>query len=443
MAIDIDRFELPIKPEEARNYIQRNTDTFGIFFDVDRCYELSAIMQLSMLNILRKLRRLSSNPMLNLDDKEACITTLIKMGVNRAEFFDQGKRNISFTDGIRKNIMSNPKYSDDVREFVKQFSVYASSKRNKGNIENFANQSPRSKALSKNNHRMSCARPTWSLLNTSRIAASNPGIQGIPRSCCDIICEPKGYTLVRCDSGQIEPRINFSSFLRDDLIMNLIMYYDDAYFGLLNFCKMSDEEEKLCRLDFQKNFKPIEITDEIKDMRQNIKRLTNAGSYGSSNLGGINPALASIYDRKIVKHPARLALEQQVKEDVNRGIDTFYGFFGTPVTPDETEKYTKGGSGWHEHVIRCGINNPVQTTASELMMFSISKAREIISRAKDTHICFYKHDEACFYVSDEDMANGIGDELSDVTAYNVKGWIPIHADPLIGVKHGEYPSYIL
>lgn len=443
MAIDIDRFQLPITPAEARDYIQRNTDNFGVFFDVDRCFELSAILQLEMLDAVRKTRRISLNPKLSLDDKDLLINTLIKMGVNKAEFFDSRSRKPSYTADIRGTILSNVNYSDDIREFVKLTDTYTSNKRNKGNIENFATKYPQSKALSKLNHRMSRGCPTWSLLNTSRIAAKDPGIQGIPRTMGDIICEPKGYTLIRCDSGQIEPRINFSSFLRDELIMDLIIHYNDAYYGILHYCNMSDEMEQLCRGNFKNYFKPMEITDEIKDMRQNIKRLTNAGSYGSTNLSGINPQLANVYERKIVKHPARLALENKVRSDVNRGVDTFYGFFGTPVTPDATEKYEKDGSGWKEHVIRCGINNPIQTTASELMMFSVNKAREILSRAKDSHICFYKHDEACFYVSDDDMAAGIGDELSDVTAYNVKGWIPIEADALIGIKPGEYPSYIM
>lgn len=443
MSIIIDQFELPTQPTYARDYIQRNTDNFGIFFDVDRCYELSAILQLEMLDILRQERRLSLNPGLSLDDKDQLIDTLIKMGVGKAEFYETQSRKMCYTDDIRKSILSNGRYSEDVYEFIKLSATYTSNKRNKGNIENFANKSLQSKALSKRDHRMSVGRPTWSLLNTSRIAASDPGIQGIPRTMGDIICEPKGYTLVRCDSAQIEPCINFSAFIKDELIMNLIIAYQDAYFGLLHYCRLTDIEETLLRSNFKANFKKIDISEELKDMRQNIKRLTNAGSYGSSNLGGINKGLASIYETKLVHHPMRLALEAKVRDDVNRGIETFYGFFGTPVTPDETAKYAKGGKGWKEHVIRCGINNPIQTTASELMLFSINKSMEILSRAKDSHICFYKHDEACFYVSDDDMASGIGDELSTVTSYNVKGWIPINCDSYFGVKEAEYPSYIL
>lgn len=443
MAIDIDSLTVPITAEEACNYIQHQTDSFGVFFDVDRCYELSGILQLEMLDGLRKARRLTLNPSLMLDDKDSCIDAFVKMGVNKAEFIDSRSRKQTLTADIRKSIIESPRYSDSAKELAVLIDTYTSNKRNKGNIENFANKPLLSNALSNRNHRMAIGRPTWSVLNTGRIAASDPGIQGIPRTMGDIICEPKGYTLVRCDSGQIEPRINASAYLKDQLLMNLIMYYNDAYFGTLHFCKMTEREEQACREDFVGNFKPIEITDEIKDMRQGIKRLTNAGSYGSSNLGNINPQLASAYERKIVNHPARLALEAQVREAVKRGDTTFYGYFGTPVTPGDTEKYSVGDNGWFEHVVRCGINNPIQTTASELMMFSVNAAREIIRNAKDTHVCFYKHDEACFYVSDEDMANGVGDKLADITAYNVKGWIPIEADPLIGVKPGSYPSYIL
>ena len=442
MAIEINDFQLPITPQEARNFLQSQTDSFGVFFDVERCYELVGILTLENSDITRYLRRLTHNSNLSLDNKEDVIAQLKKMGINPVEFMERNSRKESINAAVREKILQNPIHGEDVQEFLKYYGTYLSNKRNKGNIFNYA-VLPQSRSLSKYNRRMSIAHPKWSILNTSRLAASDPGIQGIPRTMGDIITEPPGYTLKRCDSGQIEPRINFSTYLRDELIMNLIMYYNDAYFGLLHFCQMSAAEEEACRQNFRANFKPIEITPEIKDVRQNIKRLTNAGSYGSSNLGDINPQLAKIYEMKIVNHPARLALERKVTQDVNRGVDTFYGMFGTPVTPDATEKYSKGDAGWKEHVIRCGINNPVQTTASELMMFSVNEAMHIIKEAKDTHVCFYKHDEACFYISDKDMANGIGDRLDEVTAYNVKGWIPIDSESVTGPKKGDYPSYIL
>lgn len=441
MAINITEFTLPWKPEEACAYLQKQTDDFGIFFDVDRCFELSGILQMENAKLSRRARRLTSNPRLTLNDKDAVIQQFVKMGVKPFDL-ENDKGGVGLDSKITAALQENVNYGEEVKELASMYSTFTSNKRNKGYLEKLCYRE-HSVALSKKNHRMSIGHPTWSVLNTSRLAAENPGIQGIPRTTGDIVCEPKGYTLLRCDSGQIEPRINFSTYLRDDLIMNLIIFYKDAYYGILHYCRMTVEEEMACRKDFKAFFKPLEITDDIKNMRQDIKTLTNAGSYGSTNLGNIVPALADAYERKIVKHPARLALEREISAAVNRGVTTFYGQFGTPVTPGETEKYKVGDKGWKNHVIRCGINNPVQTTASELMLHSVYEAREILSRAKDTHVCFYKHDEACFYVSDEDMANGIGDELSDITAYNVQGWIPIEADALIGVKKGDYPSYIL
>lgn len=441
MAIEINEFRVPWKPQEARDYIQGQTDNFGVFFDVDRCFELSGILQMENAKLARKSRRLVNKPRFALGDKKAVIAQLQYMGVKSYDLQNEDG-DIGLDAKILDALQANALYSEEVHQLASLYQDYSSNKRNKGFLEKLCYR-PHSEAFSKANHRMAIGRPEWSVLNTSRIAAANPGVQGVPRDMGDIICEPVGYNLVRADSGQIEPRINFSTYLRDELIMNLIMYYNDAYFGILHYCQMKPEEREACRQSFESAFHAIEITDHIKDLRQDIKTLTNAGSYGSSNLGRIVPELSAAYEREIVNHPKRLEFEREVTAAVNRGETTFYGQFGTPVTPGETERYKVGDKGWKNHVIRCGINNPVQTTASELMLWSVYTAREILSRAKDSHICYYKHDEACFYVSDEDMAAGIGEELSHVTAYNVKGWIPIESDVLIGVKPGEYPSYLL
>lgn len=442
MAITINELTLPWTAHEAKDYIQSQTDNFGVFFDMDRCIELRSIMQLETVEITRKLKRLACDPTLDVDKSDSMIAALENMGVSKKYFTNLYTKKLEFTTDTRKAVIENAGTSEDVKELLTLYNQYKSNKRNIGYLRNLTFL-PLCVATSKEGHRMVRACPTWSVLSTSRLSASNPGVQGVPRIMPDIICEPAGYTLVRCDSGQIEPRLNFSYFLRDELIMNLIKYYNDAYFGIMHYCIMKDGELKACKEDFESNFKPVEITDEVKALRQDIKRLTNAGSYGSSNLGNIVPELATAYNNRIVNHPARLSLENKVKEYVRRGGKTFYGAFGTAVTPDSTETYNVGDSNWENHLIRCGINNPVQTTASELMLHSVYNAKEILSRAKDSHIAFYKHDEACFYVSDEDMANGIGDELADITAYNVLDWIPIEADPLIGVKAGDYPKYII
>ena len=441
MAIIINEMKLPITPREACDYIQENTDNFGVFFDVERCFELCGILHLRNKTIVKQLRNLSGNASLAIGNKDSVIKELCTMGVAKSEFFRNGSSNASLNADVYTSIMSNKNYSEAVHKFIELYSNYTSNNRNIGYFKGLGSL-PQSVVLANNGHRMSVGHPLWKLLSTSRIAASDPGVQGVPRATPEIITEPKGYTLYRADSGQIEPRVNFSYFTRDELIIDLINHYKDAYYGLWRFCTMRHEEEMACRDNFEKNFTHIDVDQRVIDERQDIKTLSLAGSYGSANLDKINPTLAAAYDKKVVHHPARLAWEQKVRDDVARGIGTFYGAFGTPVTPDSTERYSKGSSAWTNHLIRCGINNPIQTTASELMMFSVNRAMELLKHAKDSHICFYKHDEACFYISDADVKDGLIEALDGITAYNVKGWIPIESEPEIGVKKGKLPMFL-
>lgn len=448
MAIEINEFKLPITPREARDFIQNQTDSFGVFYDMDRSAELIAIFSLEMRKIEAMAMKTSGIASLRLGDKNSMIGTLHSLGVPESVFYPVDKsgrqaKTASLNVDVENAILNNPILSPVVKQTTLLYQKFKKFQNTTNKLTKRIQTLPQSVVLAKNGHRMLLAHPEWDVLSTSRIQARNPNVQQIDRVTPEVIIEPKGYTLVRADSAQIEPCINFSYFIRDELIMKLFEAYRDAYFGMWRYCMMGADEEAAAREDFEKNYKHIEVDEAVSDDRQAIKRLTNAGSYGSGHLDDVKPELAEVYNRKLVNHPARLAAEERVREAVNRGETTFYGAFGTPVTPGETEKYTPGEGGWKNHLIRCGINNPVQTTASELMMFSVDKARRILQHAKDTHVCFYKHDEACFYVSDADIKDGILEELKDITAYSVKGWVPIRCEMELGIKHGNYPSYIL
>lgn len=440
MAIHITSKEVPISTGRAREIIQSSIDKMGIFIDIDRCSELIGIFKLIMRKTDLEAQNFVNDKSFTFSSKDRVVEQLIHAGID-ASMLRTNKGANAFSAQIRTELLNDPDTPEDAVHLIKLSEKYAAAYTRCNTLSSYMYLN-RCIGVSKNKHRMSLVRPQWSILNTGRIQTSNPNIQGIPRDCADIITEPPGYTLVRADSGQIEPRINFSTFLRDELIMNLIQYYNDAYRGLLHYCLMSDEELEACRSNFEMNFRPVEDNDDFKTRRQMIKRLTNAGSYGCSNLENIDSRLASAFEHRIQKHPARIAREREVVQQVNRGDTTFYGYFGTPVVPGETAKYDPASDGWKNHVIRCGINNPVQTTASELMLFSVNEANKILSEAEDSYICFYKHDEACFLVSDKDAANGFIERLGGVTAYNVDGWIPIDSDILVGVKEPTYPTYL-
>ena len=440
MAIEINEMKLPITPETARSILQRQTDQFGVFFDLDRVLEYEANYCYDMNKLYKRFHSLAGDPRLVVTKGNDIRNILLKrFGIQQYKMLNEyGKP--STDASVRARLMEDEELSEDAREFVKLYHQISKLRYYVSYLQQYKNL-PLSNSLAYDGHRMVIGHPMWELLATSRISAKEPSVQNIARDLPDLITQPKGWQLVRADSGQIEPRINFSHFLRDELIVNLITAYDDAYFGMLHFVTMSAEEERLLRQDFNKYFKKHDITDEIKDKRQTIKTLTNAGSYGSSNLGRVDKELADAFDKKIVHHPARLNLEATVRSEVLSGVETFHGAFGTPVTPEETAKYKRNEKGWTEHLIRCGINNPVQTTASELMIFSVFNADRLMSQSKDSHICYYKHDEGAFYISEDEP--DLIDKVKGLTAYNVKGWIPIGSDVLIGVKKNKDSVSIL
>lgn len=439
MAIEIKEFRLPITPDEALRIIQRHTDTFGVFIDLDRTYELIGILSLNMREVSREAFSVAHKPF-DLGKVGDCVDALIGVGADPKDFLNK-KESTSFDKNTRAVVRQNPKNSAESIKLLDLIVDYRSLSYKVSQLWSYTTL-PLCKCPSKDGHRMVLARPGWSLLSTSRIQSSTPNIQGLSKTIGDIITEPPGYTLIRCDSEQIEPRINFSTVYKDDVIQRLITIYNDAYFGILQYCLMTDDTIEKLRNNFDAYFVKEEISEEMKNKRSMLKTLTNAGSYGSQNLNGIDPILASRYVNRIVNHPSRKALERKVLADVEQGITTFYGAFGTPVQPKSNAKYEEGNGGWKNHLMRCGINNPTQTTASELMIHSVYNANKLLSQAKDSHIAYYKHDEGAFYVSDYDRDQGLLEELKDITAYNVEGWIPIPSDCLIGIKPPTYESYL-
>lgn len=434
MAIEITERRLPLNADQVREFLQAQSNSFGVFLDLERCNEYRYIIYEKMI----KAKRLAADvygQTIDIADKRTAIEALKSFGIPGQLF---GANN-SLNQEIVDSIINNKDYSQTAVFFAKVYSQYKKLATRYNSLNAYVTKYREEENMwSEKGHRMLVTHPKYTTLSTSRQATSEPNVQALAKDLKDLIVAPKGYNLVRCDSNQIEPRITWSYFMRDELIVNLITLYGDAYFGLLAYCLLSSEEESKYRQDFSLYQKQ----EFDKEKRKQLKVLALAGAYGSSNLDKVDSGLASSFTRKITNHPKRLEWESKVTEMVDNGVEIFHGYFGTVVTPDSTEKYHRGTSGWKQHVIRCGINNPVQTTASELMNFSVARAMDILSRAKDSHVAFYKHDEACFYVSDEDKANGILDELADVTAYNVKGWIPIPCETEYGTLESSIPTFL-
>lgn len=422
MPIYIDKLVQPYTLEETVDYLQRQTDSFGLFLDLDRLAEYELHFKLQKEDARQKLLKALNFPKYNITENNVMMS-LQRMGVPSYKFLNKYNE-ASFDKNVRAALLEDETLDEEIRLAVKYYSDYRNSSYLVSYLPQYTNL-PICTTPSYNGHRMVIAHPKWNPLRTFRIQASEPSMQNIPRYMKDIITAPMGWNMLRCDSGQIEPRITYSWQIPDQLIANIITAYDDAYAGLMHYAELTAEQDAMLRADFSK-FKKLELGDEFTEMRQAYKVLALSANYGSKHLG-VSPEIAERYQRRIVEHPLRLKHEREVKEQVARGVESFKTAFGNTIYVEETSKYKRGTKAWTGHVERCGMNNGIQGTASELMLFSVNRAKEILTEYPECHIAFYKHDEGAFYVKEEQY-NEVKPLLAEVTAYRVNGWIPINCD---------------
>lgn len=301
-------------------------------------------------------------------------------------------------------------------------------------------------------HRLILCKPIWSAQNTGRVAMVDPAIQNIAHACQDVITVPQGYVKVYADSGQIEPRITYSHFIKNPQIKKLITIYNDAYFGLLHYCTMDVGDIQSGTLDFKKH----EITEEMQNMRKKLKTWGNAVMY-DSHANPDNDPLRDAYIKRVGESKARLDwVNGDIMPRILAGETIFTTPFGTRIDitkgPSE-KKYVISGDKqrrtekYLEHLKRVAINAPIQGGAADLMRISVMTADRLFMRkAPNSRIMCYIHDSGCHAIL-EDEFGLIEEELLELNAYQVyengEPWIPIHSDAEIGWKQsGVLPRLI-
>jgi hypothetical protein len=428
--IEITDMHTPITPQQGLSMLQAATDKCGCFIDLD-CVLAHESYHLTQAHSLLKVWREEANSPYLLPTARTDIIQVLTDRFNIHSYKLTGKQtaSLSIADDILQALETDEDISEDARLFVTHTRELTNHLTISRSLQQFK-ELPLSMSESFEGHRMVIAKPLWSLLNTSRYSTSNPNLQGVNAACKDIYTAPKGFSIIFSDSGQIEPRITYSYYIRDELLRQLIILYDDAYFGQLHFIKLSEQDEVEHRKG--KPLTPFPITDEMKEDRQKLKKLGLAGNYGSQNLSTIDPVLGPLYTRKIVKHPLRIQWEDEVKLQVASGNEEFTTAFGNKISPKETQKHSRNSSGWLSHVTRCGINNPIQGTAADLMLFSLYSSLPLLEKFGG-FLSYYKHDEGCFCVP-EAKVDEVAPMLQSCLGYQVSGWIPIRADLHIGRK---------
>ena len=434
--------------QDMCNVVQRETDRFGLFLDLDRLNEYKFFYDTLRERCEAAVRKLANVYSYEVTKNADTIYILTRvLGVPEALITDPHTKKLSVAAGIIEKL--SKQYSGTngpIEEFLHLYKIGRKASDLASDFTSYISL-PKHPELDRDGHRMIVAHPKWKLLSTSRMSASEPACQNINRDHFDIVTAPAGWQIIRADSGQIEPRIQWSYFTRDELMRDLITAYDDAYYAYYDFVTMTPEREKALRANFALNFQKLEITDSLKEGRQQMKRMSLAANYGSSlpTDKGFDPTLAKLYTARIVNHPARTGLERRIRDEVYRGRKSFEGAFGTIVTPQSNTKYEEGGGdSWTEHLIRCGLNNPIQTTASELNCFAIFRCMDILeTKCKKSALAYSKHDEGAVYLY-EDTDMDYADEIANCWAYEVEGWIPIKSEKEVGRKapHNDVVSIL-
>lgn len=348
--------------------------------------------------------------------------------------FDTTSTGISLDKNSLAKAIESGTLSNRALDILDKYKTYATSVKTRGSLVSLL-QNPMSDAPSCDGHKMLIIRPEWHGQNTGRVAMRNPAVQNLPREIQEIVTVPQGFVLCHTDSGQIEPRIIYSAFIRDPQIQALIRLYNDAYFGVLHYITMPEQDILSGRTDFVK----MEITDSMKEGRKSIKTHSNAVMYGSKSNPSGDPVKAAMIKR-IGEHPARLDWINDLSSQINRGVTVFNTAFGTPINTANSAKLVDGNmraGSIEEEKLRLAINNPIQGTAADLMRVSVYEANKfLMSNAKKSYIINYVHDAGMFAIH-QDEYDKVADYLGDIVSYNVEGWLPISAEPEFGRNGGK------
>lgn len=347
---------------------------------------------------------------------------------------------ISVSSKALKELLADEKIPEEYEHEVRLYIDWSSQERIVSAFNGMLS-CPISASYSYDKHRMLLVNPIWVIQNTGRIGQREPAIQNLARVIQDVVTVPYGYVLIHCDSGQMEPREAASFIIPDNQIKYLINLYDDAYYGLWHYAMMlTDEDISSGRCDF----KPYEITDDIKSNRKEIKTYSNAVLYGSES-NRKNSKVKAALIKRYGKHPLRLAKLKEIEKQVRSGNYIFPTYFGTPIDISKSDKLKGKDIKSEEGVKQClklGINNPIQGTAADLMRMSCVTAHKLLQeKCKDSYIIDYIHDAGRFMVSENEY-DKVADELKDIVAYDVPGWVPIKAEAEVGRCDGLFEDLL-
>lgn len=413
--------------DKAIEILTYHNNKMGIPLDYDRLLEYYSYHTINANEKRKRVEKyIGYSSIEPLKDSEFLLF-LKKNGVTTGfKLTDGGK--MSLSGESLESVIATGLYSE---ELCKVISMYGESKSDAYKVSMFKkiiDGHQISRLPTFDNHRMIFCKPIWVPQNTGRLGMQGVALMNVARELKDIQTVPAGWILLEVDSGQIEPRIIQSAYIRDPQLKKCTEMYNDAYYGYIHFCNiLTDKERQSGTLDL----KPITISEEIANTRKKFKTFGNATMYGSTE-NNANDQDKEAFIRYIGGHPNRVAWQSDVEEKIEKDQRIFHTAFGTPIDitkgPSENNYPDKSSKAYFSHLVRCAINNPIQGTAADMMRVSISRANHLLSReAPNSVILKYTHDSGTFAIHENDYGK-VAPELKEITAYQVEDWIPIYGE---------------
>lgn len=277
--------------------------------------------------------------------------------------------------------------------------------------------------------RLYVCHPYYKQLNTHRYATKAPAVQNFQSILKECISAPAGWKVVKSDCGQLDPRVAYSTIIKDPTIKKLIMLYDDAYRGLVHYAS-SDK------------FDILEISDED---RTAVKPVALGTIYGENkkSLMKASPKFGGILHDKITNHPAYLDYRKQVEKAIKMPGDKYcHTMFGSPINITFRPAKYSGEKGRvrrnHDELVKAYMNNPVQGTGADMVCLSFNKyfddMQQVNGLWQTCRPCIQVHDETAFYVR-EDLVDELKEYVVDLQSFQVDDWIPIKGDCNVGTYY--------
>lgn len=411
--------------EEAVCIIDMEWEKFGLNYPMD----YDAILTISIFNdaVAKKYGKLMAG-LIGVDtfSKAALNNYFVDndytIGLERTS-----KGALSFSKESIESFLDTDAYTGKPIELAKYFKKYQKASTIRSSLNSILNSARVSDLRTNRGTRCICVRPKMVPQNTGRLGIKEPAMQNYEKYTAKAIkAVPKGWIRMEVDSSQIEPTIIYNKYINDPQIQSLIELYQDAYYGLIHYATMPQEDLITGRLDFE----PMEITKELEERRSTFKTYANAVAYGSTSNPTNDTVKAKLIER-VGNHPQRKKWQEEVENKIFSKDYIFYTHFGTPIDVRNNNKRKdeySDDSGWVHHLIKSAINNPVQGTAADLHRLALKRTREFIVRnTKFSWLLESKHDSIVVAVHESEYSI-MKEWMLQAVSYELPGWTKIKSE---------------